>query len=96
MANNGFLQPVLLKKRFEALFSHPRRSDVMRILRNMKAPRQVAAVELMVASNTITMAHVDALLKATPPEQRADGQGDQNAKRSAPRGCKSPDERQNG
>jgi len=39
---------------------------------NMKAARQVEAVELMVASNTITVAHVEALLKATPPEQRAD------------------------
>jgi hypothetical protein len=38
----------------------------------MKAARQVEAVELMVASNTITMAHAEALLKATPPEQRAD------------------------
>lgn len=38
----------------------------------MKAARQVEAVELMVASNTITAAHVEALLKATPPEQRAD------------------------
>lgn len=46
--------------------------DVTRILRNMKAARQVEAVELMVASNTITMAHAEALLKATPPEQRAD------------------------
>jgi hypothetical protein len=26
----------------------------------------------MVASNTITVAHAEALLKATPPEQRAD------------------------
>jgi GTP cyclohydrolase III len=32
----------------------------------------VEVVELMVASNTITVAHVDALLKATPPEQRTD------------------------
>jgi hypothetical protein len=32
----------------------------------------VEAVELMVASNTITVAHAEALLKATPPEQRAD------------------------
>lgn len=38
----------------------------------MKAARQVEAVELMVASNTITVAHAGALLKATPPEQRAD------------------------
>ena len=46
--------------------------DVTRILRNMKAARQVEAVELMIASNTITVAHAEALLKATPPEQRAD------------------------
>jgi hypothetical protein len=46
--------------------------DVTRILRNMKAARQVEAVELMVSSNTITVAHAEALLKATPPEQRVD------------------------
>jgi ParB-like chromosome segregation protein Spo0J len=46
--------------------------DVTRILRNMKAARQVEAVELMVTSNTITVAHAEALLKATPPEQRSD------------------------
>ena len=39
--------------------------DVTRILRNMKAARQVEAVELMIASNTITVAHAEALLKAT-------------------------------
>ena len=38
----------------------------------MKAARQVEAVELMIAANTITAVHADALLKATPPEQRAD------------------------
>jgi hypothetical protein len=47
-------------------------ADLTRVLRNMKPSRQVEAVELMVASNTITMAHADALLKATPPEQRND------------------------
>ena len=46
--------------------------DVTRILRNMKPVRQVEAVELMVASGTISVAHADALLKATPPEQRCD------------------------
>ncbi len=46
--------------------------DVTRILRNMKAARQVEAVELMIASNTITVAHAEALLKATLPEQRTD------------------------
>lgn len=38
----------------------------------MKAARQIEAVELMIAANTITAAHADALLKATPPEQRSD------------------------
>jgi hypothetical protein len=38
--------------------------DVTRILRNMKAARQVEAVELMIASNTITVARAEALLKA--------------------------------
>jgi hypothetical protein len=42
------------------------------VLRNMKAARQVDAVELMIASSTITVAHAEALLKATPPEQRTD------------------------
>ena len=46
--------------------------DVTRVLRNMKAARQVEALELMIASNTITVAHAEALLKATPQEQRAD------------------------
>ena len=41
---------------------------VPRILRNIKATCQVEAVELMIASNTITEAHAEALLKATPPE----------------------------
>jgi len=46
--------------------------EVTRVLSKMKAERQVEAVELMVASNTISVAHVQALLKATPPEQRSD------------------------
>lgn len=46
--------------------------DVTRVLRNMKAARQVEALELMIASNSITVAHADALLKATPSEQRSD------------------------
>lgn len=45
---------------------------VTRILRNMKGARQVEAIELMVSSNTITVAHAEALLKATPPELRTD------------------------
>jgi ParB-like chromosome segregation protein Spo0J len=54
--------------------------DVMRILRNMKPARQVEAVELMVASGTISVAHADALLKATPPEQRSDTRARARAK----------------
>lgn len=46
--------------------------DLARVLRNMKAARQVDAVELMIASSTITVAHAEALLKATPPDQRTD------------------------
>jgi hypothetical protein len=46
--------------------------DVTRVLRNMKAARQVEAIELMIASNAISVAHTDALLKATPTEQRSD------------------------
>jgi hypothetical protein len=46
--------------------------DVTRVLRNMKATRQVEAIELMIASNAISVAHADALLKATSPEQRSD------------------------
>ncbi len=46
--------------------------EVTRIIRNMKAARQIEAVELMVSSNTITVAHAEALLKATPPEFRTD------------------------
>ncbi len=58
--------------------------DVTRVLRNMKAARQVEAVELMVASNTITVAHADALLKATPPEQRTDYKPTERDKQLAP------------
>jgi len=54
------------------LQDHQFTPDVTRVLRNMKAARQVEAVELMIASSTITVAHADALLKATPPEQRLD------------------------
>jgi ParB-like chromosome segregation protein Spo0J len=46
--------------------------DLTRLLRSMKATRQVEAVELMMASSNFTMAHAEALLKATPPEQRSD------------------------
>ena len=54
--------------------------DVTRILRSMKPARQVEAVELMVASGTISVAHADALLKATPPEQRCDKRASTRAK----------------
>ena len=58
--------------------------DVTRILRNMKPARQVEAVELMVASGTISVAHADALLKATPPEQRADVPPPERDSKTAP------------
>ena len=58
--------------------------DVTRVLRNMKAARQVEAVELMIASNTITVAHADALLKATPPEQRTDFKPAEKDNKKAP------------
>jgi len=50
----------------------------------MKAARQVEAVELMIASNTITVAHAEALLKATPPEQRTDVKPAEREKKTAP------------
>jgi ParB-like chromosome segregation protein Spo0J len=56
----------------ELLNDHQFTPDVTRHLRKMKAARQIEAVELMIAANTITGAHADALLKATPPEQRTD------------------------
>ena len=46
--------------------------DLTRVLRNMKPARQVEAIELMLASSGITMTHAEALLKATPPDQRTD------------------------
>lgn len=59
-------------KAVELLQDHQFTPDVTRHLRKMKAARQVEAVELMIAANTITAAHADALLKATPSEQRTD------------------------
>lgn len=56
----------------ELLQDHQFTPDVTRILRKMKAARQIEAVELMIAAGSITAAHADALLKASPPEQRAD------------------------
>ncbi len=50
----------------------------------MKAARQVEAVELMIASNTITVAHAETLLKATPPEQRIDGKPAERENKTAP------------
>ncbi len=66
------------------LQDHQFTPDVTRVLRNMKAARQVEAVELMVASSTITVAHAEALLKATPPEQRTDVRPLQAERRAAP------------
>lgn len=56
----------------ELLQDHQVTPDVSRHLRKMKAARQVEAVELMIAANTISAAHAGALLEATPPEQRTD------------------------
>lgn len=66
------------------LQDHQFTPDVTRILRNMKAARQVEAVELMIAGNSITVAHAEALLTATPPEQRADVKTPTNPKKTAP------------
>ena len=59
-------------KAVELLQDHQFAPDVTRHLRKMKAARQIEAVELMIAANSITSAHADALLKATPSEQRND------------------------
>lgn len=59
-------------KAVELLQDHQFTPDVTRHLRKMKAARQIEAVELMIAANSITAAHADALLKATPSEQRTD------------------------
>jgi ParB-like chromosome segregation protein Spo0J len=58
--------------------------DVSRVLRAMKAARQVEALELMVASNNITVAHAQALLKATPNEQRTDVAPPERENKTAP------------
>ena len=50
----------------------------------MKAERQVQAVELMLASSSITVPPAEALLKATPPEQRADLKPEDKEKKTAP------------
>jgi len=59
-------------KAVELLQDHQFAPDVTRHLRKMKAARQIEAVELMIAANSITASHADALLKASPPEQRSD------------------------
>ncbi|MFG6531408.1 MULTISPECIES: plasmid partitioning protein RepB C-terminal domain-containing protein [unclassified Sulfitobacter] len=59
-------------KTVELLQDHQFTPDVTRHLRKMKAARQIEAVELMIAANTITAAHADAPLKASPPELRTD------------------------
>jgi len=59
-------------KAVELLQDHQFTPDVTRHLRKMKPARQIEDVELMIAANSITAAHADAMLKATPPEQRTD------------------------
>jgi hypothetical protein len=59
-------------KAVELLQDHQFTPDVTRHLRKMKAARQIEAMELMIAANSITASHADALLKATPSEQRSD------------------------
>lgn len=59
-------------KAVELLQDHQFTPDVTLHLRKMNAARQIESVELMIAANTITAAHADALLKATPLEQRTD------------------------
>jgi hypothetical protein len=46
--------------------------DLTQVLCNMKAKRQVEALELMIASNGIMTTHAEALLKAAPSDQRND------------------------
>jgi ParB-like chromosome segregation protein Spo0J len=47
-------------------------TGVARVLRKMRAERQVEVVELMIAANAINVTYAEALLNATPPEQLAD------------------------
>jgi ParB-like chromosome segregation protein Spo0J len=49
-------------KAVELLQDHQFTPDVTQHLRKMKAARQIEAVELMIAANTITASHADALL----------------------------------
>jgi len=46
--------------------------EVARVLRKMRPERQVEAVELMISANAINITYAEALLNATPPEQRVD------------------------
>jgi hypothetical protein len=46
--------------------------------------RQVEAVERIIASNTITVAHPEALLNATPTEQCTDVRPAEREKKTAP------------
>ncbi len=50
----------------------------------MKAARQVEAVELMIANNTTTVVHAEALLKAISPEQCAEVKPAEREKKTAP------------
>ena len=54
------------------------------VVRNMKAVRHVEAMELMLASNNITVAHADALLKASSSNQHADQPPPERDKKTAP------------
>ena len=63
---------------------HQFNPDVTRILCNMKAALQVEAVDLMIASNAIAVAHANALLNAIPPEQRSDVKPLPKEKKTAP------------
>ncbi len=50
----------------------------------MEGARQVEAAQLMLASNTITVAHAEALLKAMPPEQLTDVKRAERERNTAP------------
>ena len=47
--------------------------DIYRVLRKMKAARQIECVELMVAANKITVAYAEAMLVATPADLLVEG-----------------------
>ena len=48
-------------------------TNVSKVLRQMKAFRQVECVELMIAANNMTTSYADALLAATPADMLVDG-----------------------